>query len=66
MYLTYLFTLSSKRLSEKNEHHHGGAFRRASSGMALAIETKPSNHLRGGLVECAVEGLFLFMDIGRV
>jgi hypothetical protein len=60
MYRTYYSTVSSERLSEKNEHHHGGIARRASSGMASAIEAKPSpNHVLNGMVECSVEGFYL-------
>ena len=50
MYHTYL---------KKNEDDHGGAPRRASSGMAHAIGTKPlTGQVHYRLVECAVEGLF--------
>jgi hypothetical protein len=60
MYRTYLSTLHCKRHSEKNETDHGGAARRASSGMAFVIETKSSPpHVRDGLIEGPVEGLYI-------
>ena len=41
MYRTYLYLLyTAKDLAKKNESDHGGAARRASSGMAFVIETK--------------------------
>jgi len=49
---SYLSTLHCKRHSEKNESDHGGAARRASSGMAFVIETKSlPPHVRDGLIE---------------
>ena len=61
LYVSYLFsTLHCKRLSEKNESDHGGAARRASSGMAFVIETKSlPTHVRDGLIEGPVEGLYI-------
>ena len=39
---------------------HGGAARRASSGMAFVIETKSlPTHVRDGLIEGPVEGLYI-------
>ena len=59
MYRTYLYLLyTAKDLAKKNESDHGGAARRASSGMAFVIETKSSPpHVRNGLIEGPVEGL---------
>ena len=60
MYRTYLSTLHCKRLSEKNVSDHGGAARRASSGMAFVIETKSlPTHVCDGLIEGPVEGLYI-------
>ncbi len=58
IYLLYI--AKDKRHSEKNESDHGGAARRASSGMAFVIETKSSPpHVRDGLIEGPVEGLYI-------
>mgnify|MGYP000064680746 CR=1 FL=1 len=60
MYRTYLSTLHCKKHSEKNESDHGGAARRASSGMAFVIETKSlPTHVRDGLIQGPVEGLYI-------
>jgi hypothetical protein len=56
IYLLYI----AKDLAKKNEYDHGGAARRASSGMAFVIETKSSPpHVRDGLIEGPVEGLYI-------
>ena len=61
MYRTYLYLLyTAKDLAKKNESDHGGAARRASSGMAFVIETKSlPTHVRDGLIEGPVEGLYI-------
>ncbi len=47
-------------IAEKNESDHGGAARRASSGMAFVIETKSLlAHVCDGLIEGPVEGLYI-------
>ena len=54
IYLLYI----AKDLAKKNESDHGGAARRASSGMAFMIVTKSlPPHVRDGLIEGPVEGL---------
>jgi hypothetical protein len=56
IYLLYI----AKDIAQKNESDHGGAARRASSGMAFVIETKSSPpHVRDGLIEGPVEGLYI-------
>lgn len=56
--LIYLLYIAKDLLAKKNESDHGGAARRASSGMAFVIETKSSPpHVRDGLIEGPVEGL---------
>ncbi len=56
IYLLYI----AKDIAKKNESDHGGAARRASSGMAFVIETKSSPpHVRDGLIEGPVEGLYI-------
>ncbi len=58
--IVLIYLLYIAKDSEKNESDHGGAARRASSGMAFVIETKSSPpHVRDGLIEGPVEGLYI-------